>query len=356
MSVKNRMILADFVRERPNFVKLEEIVSNLLKTSAKESGIRVDSIEHRVKGEKSLEGKLHKKGDSYNSIEDITDLLGARIICYFSDDVDRMGSLIEEMFVIDRENSSDKRSLHNADSFGYLSLHYICSLPEDKGYPEEVLGKKFEIQIRTILQHAWAAINHDLGYKTEFGVPREVVRAFARLAGLLEIADDEFARARDLIQGYTETTREKIINDNADDVNVDIISLREYMLRNKKMRAFLNRLSDIEGSELAEVQPDSYIPQLKWLGLDTIGSLQSSLDRNEELAFTLAERVLRGSELDILATNAALRFVLQAELLSRDVSEKEAVDFIRLSVKDDIRAQRQAKRLLSAYEKIKAGE
>ncbi len=356
MSLKNRMILADFVRQRPDFVKLEGIVSELLRDGAKGSGILVDSIEHRVKSEKSLEGKLLKKGDSYQSIEDITDLLGARVICYFSDDVDKMGSLIEEMFVVDRENSSDKRSLHNADSFGYLSLHYICSLPEDKGYPEQTLGKKFEIQIRTILQHAWAAINHDLGYKTEFGVPREVVRAFARLAGLLEIADDEFARARDLIKNYTETTREKIMGDDADDVNVDIISLREYMMRNKKMRLFLDRLCDIEGSELTEAQPDSYIPQLKWLKIDTIGALQDCLEQNEDLAYALAERVLRGSELDILASNAALRFVLQAEVLKRGLPEAQVSEFIRLSAKDDTRALRQAKRLLATYEKIKAGE
>ncbi len=354
MSLKNRMILSSFAAERPNFIKLEAVVAELLTRSAKSSGIRVDSIEHRVKSESSLEGKLLKKGDSYNSLEDITDLLGARIICYFSDDVDRMGSLVEEMFVIDRENSSDKRSLHKADSFGYLSLHYICSLPEGRGYPEELLGKKFEIQIRTILQHAWAAINHDLGYKTEFGVPREVVRAFARLAGLLEIADDEFVRTRDLINNYTETTREKIIGDDAGDVNVDIISLREYMQRNKRMRKFLERLSDIEGSEITETQPDSYIPQLKWLKIDTIGALQDMLEENEELAFSLAKRALSGTELDILASGAALRFICQAELLRRGVPESEAVEFVMLSVKDKIRAEKQVKRLFSAYDKIKA--
>ena len=157
--------------------------------------------------------------------------------------MDKIGRLIEKLFVIDWENSSDKRALIKADTFGYLSLHYICSLPKDAGYPDELCSKRFEIQIRTILQHAWAAINHDLGYKSEFGVPRAVTREFARLAGLLEIADDEFVRTRDHINRYAEETREKIINDNADDVLIDMISLREYMKRNRRMRNFFETCS-----------------------------------------------------------------------------------------------------------------
>ena len=63
----------------------------------------------------------------------------------------------------------------------------ICSLPKDKGYPEELTEYTFEIQFRTVLQHAWAEIEHDLGYKTEFGIPLDVRREFSRVAGLLEI-------------------------------------------------------------------------------------------------------------------------------------------------------------------------
>lgn len=353
MNVKDKMILEEFAKERPNYLKLEDAVSEKLDAMVKESGILVSSIEHRVKKEKSLEGKLFRKGDGYQKLDDLTDLLGARIICYFNDDVDRLGELMEQTFVIDWENSCDKRALIQADSFGYLSLHYICSLPENAGYPSEICGKRFEIQIRTILQHAWAAIEHDLGYKSEFGVPREVVREFARLAGLLELADDEFVRTRDHINGYIDETRNKIINDNADDVFIDMISLREYMMRNKKMRAFLGSLADIEGSEINDIDPASYIPQLKWLRIETIGELQNMLDRDRELAFELARRTLSGSELDILSSNAALRFLCNAELCIGGYTEKQATEFISLSVSKRERAERQAKHLLQTYESIK---
>ncbi len=173
--------------------------------------------------------------------------------------MDNIGKLIETKFEIDWENSTDKRQVIKADAFGYLSLHYIASLKQEDGYEPELCNKKFEIQIRTILQHAWSDINHDIGYKNDFGVPREVARTFARIAGLLEIADAEFIRTRDLMKEFESVTREKIINDDAQDVDINLISLKEYMLLNKKMRSFLTEIAEIEGSEIYETNPERAI-------------------------------------------------------------------------------------------------
>ena len=353
MNIKDRMIMEDYRKSKDDFIRLGDIVHEMLREIASDAGILVMGIEHRVKGEKSLEGKLYKNGDWYQKFDDLTDILGARVICYFGDDVDKFGKLVESAFTIDWENSSDKRALLKADTFGYLSLHYICSLPEDKGYPEELCGKRFEIQIRTMLQHAWSAINHDLGYKSKFGVPREVTREFARLAGLMEIADDEFIRVRDTMNNYTETIREKIKSDCAGDVLIDIVSINEYMQLNKKMQSFIAEIAAIEGSEIAFASADNYINQLKWLKIETIGDLQEALDKNKELALKLAENTLKGSELDILVSNAALRFLCRAVLLSGGYTEEQAAEFISLSVCKKERAERQAKHLFKMYTDIK---
>jgi len=288
----------------------------------------------------------------YSTLLDITDLLGARVICFFADEVDAVGKLIEDTFVIDREHSTDKRALIKADSFGYLSLHYICSLPEDKGYPSELYGIRFEIQVRTTLQHTWACIYHDMGYKSEFGVPRAIVRQFSRVAGLLEIADDEFVRARDSMHTYTEDIRQKIADDAADEVLIDMVSLKEYMIRNKKMRAFLQELANICGAEISEIDPDNYIEQLHWLGKTSLGDMEKLLTENHDLAMALAKQALTDSELDILSSNVGLRFLCRAQLLNKGYTPEEAAEFLCISVGDKARAERMAKSLFRSYARL----
>ncbi len=353
MDLKSRMILEDYRKSRDSFIKLGDIVHEILRNIVDAAGVQVLAIEHRVKTEKSLAGKLERSGDYYNTFEELTDILGARIICFFADEIDVIGELVEKSFVIDRENSSDKRALIKADSFGYLSLHYICSLEDNGEYPKELCGKKFEVQIRTTLQHTWAAINHDLGYKSEFGVPREVAREFSRIAGLLEIADNEFVRVRDDMRAYTDSIRRKITENRADDVNIDMISLSEYVNRNKKMRELLEDIARISNAEIKNIDPESYIVQLKFLGKETLGDLQEMMEEDRELALRLAKTALSNAELDIVSSSVGLRFLCRAELLNKNYSEEKAAEFLKLSMGTEEKAKRQAKHLFKTYEKLK---
>lgn len=348
MNLKDRMILDEYRMQRADFIKLCDTVSSLLKQTLEEANIETLSMDHRVKTEESLVGKLERKSDKYRSLADLTDIAGLRVICFFGDDVDRVGKVIEQMFVVDWENSVDKRALIKANSFGYLSLHYICLLPESPEYPAEIRGRKFEIQVRTILQYTWACIEHDMGYKSEFGTPRVAVRQFARIAGLLELADDEFMRVRDTVQTYTEEIRQRIINDDADDELIDIVSLREYVLRSRKMRGFLGELAAICGSEIREISSESYVEQLQWLGKNTLGDLEQLLEENHDLALSLARTALENTDLDILSSSVGLRFLCRAELLNQNYSEEQITEFLSLSVGDQTRASRMAKNLLKS--------
>jgi putative GTP pyrophosphokinase len=181
-----------------------EATGALLETFLEQDQIKFHTVVYRVKSRDSAERKLARKAaeeGTLRSAATLTDLLGIRVITYFRDEVDAVAKVIEREFIIDPENSVDKRSVLDADRFGYLSLHYVAELsprrrPRLPEYPE-FSGIKFEIQIRSILQHAWAEIEHDLGYKTEAAVPRAVRRRFSRLAGVLELADDEFLGLRE---------------------------------------------------------------------------------------------------------------------------------------------------------------
>ena len=187
-----------------------------------------------------------------------------------------------------------------------------------------------------------------MGYKSEFGTPRVAVRQFARIAGLLELADDEFIRVRDTVQTYTEDIRQKIINDDADDVLIDTVSLREYVLRNKKMRSFLSELAAICGSEISEISPENYIEQLRWLGKKTLGDMERLMEENHDLALSLAKTALENTDLDILSSSVGLRFLCRAELLNKKYSEEQATEFLMMSVGDKSRASRMAKSLLKS--------
>ena len=350
MNLKGRLILEDYRKQRDDFVKLGDTVHTMLSDMVKDLGLTVLAVEHRVKEEKSLAGKLERKGDRYNTLEDITDILGCRVICYLSDEIDKIGQKVEESFVIDWENSSDKRSLIKEDAFGYLSLHYICSLPEGSKWPDEICGKKFEIQIRTILQHAWSAINHDIGYKSDFGVPREVRRQFARLAGLLELADDEFVRVRDNMLQYTEGIRQRIVTDDADDITINTISLNEYVLHNQKMQGLIKEIAAISDAEISEINPESYIPQLAFLGITKLGDIEVMIKENHDIAMALAKKALSAAELDIVSSSVALRFLCRAELLNKNYDFDKIVEFLKISMGTKEKAERQAKHLLKQKE------
>ncbi len=218
---------SQFSRSEGYCAALKLLVEQLLAAS----GHRVHNVTARVKEREHVEAKVQRITKSYSSLSDITDVIGVRITTYFEDEVDAIGNLIEQEFKIDAANSIDKRASLDPDRFGYLSLHYVCSLSRQRQKLLEnrsFIGMRCEIQIRSILQHAWAEIEHDLGYKTGAAVPAPIRRRFSRLAGLLEIADLEFTKLRTDLAAYAESVKETI-NDEASDLQVDQISLKEFI-------------------------------------------------------------------------------------------------------------------------------
>lgn len=341
MNEKNRKIIEEYNEKKSIYQELEKIVFEKLKNIGKASSIRIYRIEHRVKEEQSLIGKLERKGDKYESLSDITDILGLRVVCFFADDVDVLAKKIEENFEIDWNQSIDKRKYLATNSFGYLSVHYIGSLKKDSDYKPEFEKIKFEIQTCSLLQHVWAVMEHDLGYKTKFGIPRATARDFSRLAGLLEIADEHFSRIRDSVREYTNQVHLKIVNDQANDILIDSVSLDEYMTCSHKMQKFLHELSDTCKAEIFPSSAENYIEYLVWLRKEKIGDLNIMLEENGELALKIAKNVLCPANLDIVSSTVALRFLCLAELINREYSKTHIVDFFALSTGSRDKAEKE---------------
>jgi len=170
-------------------------------------------------------------GRDYNSLSDLTDVAAVRVTTYFSEDLNTVASKIEQEFNVDWPNSIDKRTAHEPDRFGYQSVHFVVSISEARCALAEYSrfrGFKLEIQVRSILQHAWAEIEHDLGYKSIYGVPRQVRRRFSRVAGLLELADEEFSGIRRELKNYAAAMPASIAA-RPENVGIDQISIRSLV-------------------------------------------------------------------------------------------------------------------------------
>ena len=287
-------ILEEYNTNLPRFKEIEQEVRDKLKKTLADSGLLVAAIESRVKAYDSLAGKLELKGHKYKSLADLTDILGLRVITFYLDDVDKVASAVERLFTVDWENSVDKRKIHEIDSFGYLSLHYICSVP---GFPY-----RFEIQMRTLLQHAWANMDHDTGYKSGVEIPKRYMRSMSRLAGLLELVDDEFSKIRIELTDYRRRVQALVRSGNLNEVPIDGDTFRSYL----ELNPFGQLNKRIASMNQAEIQDDPLMPYLtvfKSLGLSTLGDITQVIKDNSEGAYQIACYQIGLTDLDIISSS-----------------------------------------------------
>ena len=300
MDLHSELILEEYREALPVFERMKTEVEEKLTSALERNGLIVTAVETRVKTEESLRGKLVLKGQKYATLGDITDIVGARVITFYTDDVDRIAAIAEKLFEIDWTNSVDKRKLHQLDSFGYNSLHYICRMP---GY-----DYRFELQLRTTLQHAWAAINHDTGYKSGVEIPREYMRQMNRLAGMLELADDEFSRIRTEINDYRRRVQQLVQNGKLDDVLLDGDTFRSF-LQARPLDALNKRIAAINQAEIQEVPLIRYLRVLKALDCKTLGDVQRLIKKYEDNAYRLARHQLGTTDIDIISSAVGLQTI-----------------------------------------------
>ncbi len=297
------MIMDEFNANHESFERMREIIINRIKELLAENSLLVTAVEGRVKEAKSLEGKLELKGGKYASLSDITDIVGCRVITFYSDEVDKIASLIESNFDIDWENSVDKRKVLDPDQFGYMSLHYICRIPEklfkDPEHPE-INQYRFEIQMRTALQHVWATAYHDTGYKSDVEVPREYLRSLSGLAGVLEIADQQFSKIIGELAEYRRKVQSLVKGGKFDDLDLDGDTFKSYL--DIKPFAKLNeKIASINKAEISVQSMQPYLAIFKKIGFKTLGDLERLKKEYSDDAYRLAVLQIGGTDLDILA-------------------------------------------------------
>lgn len=142
--------------------------------------------------------RIDEKGQLYygNPLTEIQDQLGARVVVFYKADVEPVDQLVRRYF----QPIEQKELLPESEwAFGYFGLHLVLALPRDV-VPNDVnlatVPRFFELQIKTLFQHAWSEANHDLGYKSRSHLSADQQRRLAYTAAQAWGADRVFDELR----------------------------------------------------------------------------------------------------------------------------------------------------------------
>lgn len=312
--------------------EIEHLITNILQTNK----INCNAITSRTKSRESLAEKIERKQGKYNDLFQITDIAGVRIITYYAEDVDKIAKIIETEFDVDHENSIDKRESLEPDRFGYCSVHYVVQMNSQRlSLCEYSVYKnlKCEIQIRSILQHAWAEIEHDIGYKSEIAIPKEMRRDFSRIAGLLEIADKEFNQIRSALKDYKNCAQTQITEKAFLDRELDSVILEVLIDSNPNVHQINQHISTLISKSLT-IKKDSNdysstINELNSVGIKTVEQLTAALTMYTEQAKIIASEKLKNYSSDgIMYQTVAFFYLCYAVLLTSDCDKKNLIDYL----------------------------
>ncbi len=250
--------------------RLVRKVHDLIEGELIERSIEYMNVTSRVKTRDSISDKIDRKKYSDYGYQ-LTDITGVRVISYLESGLGKIEEAVRDLFLIDNKNSFDRAQVLGSDRIGYRSVHYVCSLGPQRGGLQEyrdLSELKFEVQIRTVLQHAWAELAHDRSFKFGASLPTAIERKLNLYAGMLEIIDQGFDSISNEIDSYAEVIS-----------NSDDIDLLELEINSTTLKQYLSNLNEASGFELEEVDfKHDLIAEMSNFGIKTIADLDKLID------------------------------------------------------------------------------
>lgn len=183
-----------WINDRPEYERLGTELAVALGTEVRRAGIWAE-VTSRAKEVDSLIRKLIAKPT--HTYESIGDKAGVRVILRYKDEIERVLKVAQDILEVSEIENTTARL--NPEVMGYRSVHAAVRFrPPDKKaaiFPPETYSA--ELQVRTLAQHLWAEMAHDTVYKNEDTLqplPNPLKRRVYILAGVVELADEEFSR------------------------------------------------------------------------------------------------------------------------------------------------------------------
>ncbi|MBZ0170126.1 GTP pyrophosphokinase YwaC [Candidatus Methylomirabilis lanthanidiphila] len=223
--------VATYKELRPKYERLTKKIEGLLQELLEGAHLQSFTIKSRTKSVESFEQKILRPDKSYqNPLAEVSDLSGIQIIVRSLDDIQAVEEIIDGEFSVDQDLSVKKADILDPDRFGYLTQHFVVKIKAPRTQLtewEDLKDLSAEIQVRTVLQHAWAIISHAFDYKISAEIPKQLRRQLFRVSALLEVADTELTNFVRQVASLQEQYKEQIA---AEDIHVEvnIDSLRAF--------------------------------------------------------------------------------------------------------------------------------
>lgn len=279
-----------YLKVYPYWSDVAAATGRIIDQAIKSRGIQVHSVQFRAKDPASFGRKASKPSDTdplqpkyLKPLAEITDLSATRIITFFPRTIEEIDAVLGDEFEV-LERSDKAEDLLEEERFGYQSVHYLVRLAKTRATLAEYqrfAGAITEVQVRTILQHAWAEIEHDIQYKSSAAIPRDIRRRFMALAGMLELADREFQAIQDQDAALNDAARTLVEQGKYSEVEVTPTALK----------LFLDRRLGPDG-RMSEFSYDWTVRLLKRLGFRTLDQVNECIAKYDD---DKVSRILSGS-------------------------------------------------------------
>lgn len=268
-----------YTTNRQKYVDLTRKLAEVLKEILERSGIKTYGIIPRPKDIERFRGKLKRDKEIHYDPKEMQDLAAIRIVGFLNRDAQRIADIVRNTFEIDENRTKTKAASPDTVGYSYIA-QFVARLTRERAKLPDFArfkGIYFEIQVMTILQHAWAEIQHDDNYK---GMLRDdLKRRFNLIAGVLEVVDNEFENIMNEVDVYKKATSKARRTDL--DIPIEPSSLSRYMLEKFGLITGVDPTIGRENEDSADV-----VQKLGEMGIKTLEELDRIVPPRLKEAYT----------------------------------------------------------------------
>lgn len=237
----------EYIKRYSLYQEYSRRMKHLLQDLISRESVQVYALEGWAKTPDEFFNELSNKRGVLpaDPFRDVPDLATVRILLYFPTDVITVEKVIQEEFLVDLPRSTTSKDLEDPDIFGYKSIIYDVSLKSDRGRLrewEKYRDLKLHVQVRTMLQEAWAAVSPEISGTTDVVTKGKLKRKLSRVSALLEEADEDFH--------YLREAAKKLSIPVSSEKNMPIVESPSLIKESKLTKDSLRQLFESNGEEI----------------------------------------------------------------------------------------------------------